>query len=358
MSKDKTKPLMTRREALGAMATGIGAAIIHAGEPQRRFLTCGVVLYPWDLSLADWPERAHKAGITAIGLHAARRLDVLVDFVKSDQGRHFLHACQRLGINIEYEVHALGTFLSREYFAGPDKDMFRMDSTGQRNPDYNCCPSSQRALDIIAEKAVEYGGLLKPTTNRYFFWPDDAREWCSCPKCKGLTSSDQSTLVENTMAIALQKHVRSGAAVSHIAYGPTLNPPGNVPPHKDLFLEFAPIARVYDHPIDDPDVQLGGAAPEPESQAGYLDILDANLAVFPCETAQVLEYWLDVSRYSGWKQPVVKLPWLADVVRADGRAYARRGIRHVTTFATWIDADYVKQFGHPPLKEYVNALNG
>ncbi|HUW61628.1 MAG TPA: hypothetical protein VMZ06_11525 [Candidatus Bathyarchaeia archaeon] len=75
-------------------------------------------------------------------------------------------------------------------------------------------------------------------------------------------------------------------------------------------------------------------------------------------TAQILEYWLDVSRFSGWKRPGVELPWSYAVMKADANAYAKRGIRHVTTFATWIDADYVKRFGEPPLREYVNGLNG
>lgn len=348
---------LSRRKALGAIAAGVFAATAHAAERQRRFLTCGIVLYPWDLSLTDWPQRAHKAGITTIALHAARRLDVLTDFVKSDQGQEFLQACCQLGIAVEYELHAIGTLLSRELFAAPNQELFRADLSGQRNPDFNCCPSSQDALDIIAEKAVEYGRSLKPTTNRYFYWPDDAREWCCCPKCKALTSSDQAALVENAIVTALQRHLNPKAALSHIAYGPTLIPPRNVKPHQSLFLEFAPIARVYDHPIDDPGVKLGGADPEPKTQAAYLDLLDANLAVFPRETAQILEYWLDVSRFSGWKRPVVKVPWADAVMRADANAYAKRAIRHVTTFATWIDAEYVKQFGDPPLAEYVSGLN-
>lgn len=51
--------------------------------------------------------------------------------------------------------------------------------------------------------------------------------------------------------------------------------------------------------------------------------------MFPRATAQVLEYWLDVSRFSGWKRPSVKIPWNPEVMRADAAAYAKRGIRHV-----------------------------
>lgn len=352
------KHAISRRQALAVMSAGAWAAAVHADEQPRRFLTRGVVLYPWDLSLADWPERAHRAGLTTIGLHAARRLDVLVEFIKSDQGQVFLDTCRRLGVEVEYEVHAVGTLLSRELIASPDTDMFRADATGRRNPDFNCCPSSSRALEIIAEKAVEFGRILHPTTGRYFYWPDDNREWCQCPKCKGLTHSDQAALVENAMVAALQKHLDPKATLSHISYGVTLAPPKTVKPHEGLFLEFAPIARVYDRPIDDPTAAIDNTPPEPSSHAGYLDILEANLDVFPRNTAQVLEYWLDVSRFSKWNRPAVKLPWSDDVMKADANAYAGMGIRHVTTFATWIDADYVRRFGEPPLAGYANALNG
>jgi hypothetical protein len=350
---------LSRREALGVMAAGVLAAKARAAAPPKRFSTRGVVLYPWDLSLSDWPERARKAGITTIGLHAARRLDVLADFVQSEQGRHFLKACRKLGVAVEYEVHAIGTLLSREWFCSPDKqDMFRMDASGRRNPDFNCCPSSPEALGIVAKKAVEYGRLLKPTTGRYYFWPDDAREWCCCPKCGELTGSDQAVLVENAIIAALRKDLDPKALLSHIAYSTMLPPPKNVKPHEGLFLEFAPIARVYDHPIDDASVQLNNAEPEPKTQIGYLGILDANLEMFPRDTAQVLEYWLDVSRFSGWKRPTVQIPWSDAVMKADANAYAKRGIRNVTTFATWIDADYVKRFGEPPLAAYAAGLNG
>ena len=73
-------------------------------------------------------------------------------------------------------------------------------------------------------------------------------------------------------------------------------------------------------------------------------MLDANLAVFPPATAQALEYWLDVSRFSHWNRPAVKLPWNREVFLADLDTYTARGLRHITTFAAWIDGDYAKRF--------------
>lgn len=351
---------MSRRKALGLMAAGALAVggRARAGADSPAFQTRGVVLYPFDLSLEDWPDRAAAAGLTTIGLHAGRRLDVLSEFVRSAQGERLLSRCAALGLGVEYEVHAFGDLLSREWFASPDMDMFRMDAAGARTPDFNCCPSSPRALEIIAGKAVAFGRVLRPTTGRYYYWPDDGREWCHCPKCAGLSATDQAVTVENAIVAALRRELDPGATLSHISYNMTLPPPKTVRPHEGLFLEFAPIARAYDRPIDDPDAPLSAAPPEPASHAGYLEILDANLAMFPRATAQVLEYWLDVSRFSGWKRPSVKIPWNPEVMRADAAAYAKRGIRHVTTFATWIDADYVTRFGDPPLAEYAAALGG
>ena len=36
----------------------------------------------------------------------------------------------------------------------------------------------------------------------------------------------------------------------------------------------------------------------------------------------------------------MKLPWNKDVFLADVAAYRKWGIRHITTFAAWIDAGY------------------
>jgi len=38
------------------------------------------------------------------------------------------------------------------------------------------------------------------------------------------------------------------------------------------------------------------------------------------------------------------------------KTYAQRGVRHVTTFAAWIDGDYVKRFGEPPLDRFGAGL--
>ena len=129
---------MDRRHFLWTTAA-IATAGARACAAATDFRTRGVVLIPFDLTLVEWPERAAQAGLNTIGLHAGRRLDVLIKFVRSDAGQRFLAKCQRLGLNVEYELHAMEDLLSREYMQ-KDKSMFRMDKNGQRTQEFNCCP--------------------------------------------------------------------------------------------------------------------------------------------------------------------------------------------------------------------------
>jgi hypothetical protein len=79
----------------------------------------------------------------------------------------------------------------------------------------------------------------------------------------------------------------------------------------------------------------------------FLDLLDANLAVFGHRHAQALEYWLDDSMYSHWRRPAQQLLFSQATLEADVNIYGKRGIRNVTSFAVFIDAEYVARFGFP-----------
>jgi hypothetical protein len=327
---------MNRRRFLKSAAGLVAATALGNESSPPRFETRGVVLLASDLDLTDWPERAAEAGLNTIALHAPARLDPLVDYVRSPAGRKFLAACERLGIRVEYELHAMSDLLPRRLFQTAP-EMFRVNQTGIRTSDFNCCPSSVGALEVIASKAVEYSRVLRPTTHRYFYWPDDGRAWCQCKRCAELTASEQALLVENAILRMLRQSDRK-ATLAHLAYQPTLQPPAKVKPGAGVFLEFAPIGRRHDQPF---------AAQTAPALADRLETLDSNLRVFARDSAQVLEYWLDVSRFSGWRRPAKKLPWYPDVLRADLDQYQARGIRHVTSFACYIDADYVQLHGQP-----------
>ncbi len=299
-----------------------------------RFVTRGVVLVPEDLTLGDWPQRAHAAGLTTIGLHHQNSPQAVIRCLESEAGRKFLEQCQTLGLQVEYELHAMKELLPRDLFSR-DRDLFRMDDAGERIPDANCCVHSSAALQIIGENAVRIARVLRPTTSRYFYWGDDGEPWCRCPKCAELAPSEQALVIENHICQALRT-LDPHAQLAHLAYTNTLVPPQKIVPEQGIFLEFAPIYRRYD---------LAYEAQQDPQLADGLRALDANLKVFPAETAQILEYWLDVSRFSKWKRPGVQLPWNQHVFLTDVETYARRGIRHITSFAAWIDGDYQQRFG-------------
>lgn len=332
---------------LGAM-TAIWAGRSALGGAPAWFTTRGVVLTPEDLTLSDWPERAQRAGLTTIALHHQNSPRAVVDWIKSDAGGRFLETCGKLGLNVEYELHAMSELLPRDLFKR-HPEFFRQDDQGRRNPDANLCVHAPAALEIAAENAVAVAQTLRPTTSRYFYWGDDGRPWCRCPRCRSLSDSDQATLFENHLAKAL-RGLDLNATLAHLAYENSLSPPSQVQPDAGVFLEYAPIRRRYDVPYER---QSDPGQPDP------LSALDANLKVFPAATAQVLEYWIDVSRFSKWKRPAVRLPWRRDVLEADLESYAARGVRCVGSFAVFIDADYVRRYGEPRfIQEYGDALAG
>ena len=221
-------------------------------------------------------------------------------------------------------------------------------------PEGNLCVHSTPALEVARERVVSYAQALRRSTGRYYFWIDDALPMCRCSKCRGLSDSDQALILENSLLDALRQ-VDPRATLAHLAYLNTLDPPTEVRPQPGIFLEYAPIMRRYDVPLSQREDSLDTA--RGPTHGAHLDALDANLQVFGRQGAQVLEYWLDVSRFSRWRREnVSELPWSTQVLLDDLRTYAARGIHNVTSFAVWIDADYVRRFGEPPLREYGAAL--
>lgn len=312
-------------------------------RPQPHFTTRGVVITPQDLTLGNWPERANRAGLTTIALHPFPK--GLLEFVNSNEGEAFLDTCRELGLHVEYELHAMAELLPRDLFE-TEPSLFRMNDEGERVADGNLCVHSGAAIELVTQSAVQIGEALRPSTGRYFYWGDDGKPWCRCPQCREFSDSDQALLLENAIVEALADFDER-AQLAHLAYINTLPPPKKVKPNPRVFLEFAPIHRRFDKPL---------SAAETEENRKHLDLLDANLEVFPPETAQALEYWLDCSLFSKWKEPHVKLPWSEEVFRADLNVYGSRGIRHITTFAVYLDGDYLTTHGEPPISQFGHAL--
>jgi hypothetical protein len=317
------------------------------------FKTRGLVLDVNDLSTVDWPRRAKEAGLTTLATHITP--SQVAEFIQSDRGQQFLQECKTHGIEVEHELHSMGDLLPRSLFA-EDSTMFRMNEEGKRVADYNLCVHSEKAVKTVCDNAVKYAKILTPTTGRYFYWIDDAVPMCRCPECKPYSDSEQALLLENAIVNALRKEVDPDAMLAHLAYVNTLEAPVKVKPAAGIFLEFAPIYRRWDKSLLD-TAATGWNDTQTITHGDHLRLLDENLKVFPVETAQVLEYWLDVSLFSGWKKPAVALPWHPQVFQEDIDVYAKRGIRHITSFGVYIDDQYIKN--HPDLtfvEEYGKGL--
>jgi hypothetical protein len=318
----------------------------RSATSQPCFLTRGVVLVVKDMETYDWPRLAQEVELTTLATHI--QPSEIAAFMKTESGQQFLNGCRERRINVEHELHALSDLLPRSMFHKYPA-MFRMNEKGQREGDVNLCVHSTAALELAAENAVLYTRLLPSTTGRYFYWLDDGGPMCRCPECRGFSDSDQALLLENHLLRAIRQ-VDGRATLAHLAYANTLEAPAQVKPEAGIFLEFAPIQRRYDAPLSRREATMARGN---LTHGRLLDALDANLAWFGSTGAQVLEYWLDVSRFSAWNRAqTVEIPWNAAVFHDDLATYAQRGIRHVTTFAAWLDGDYARRWGVAPVRAY------
>jgi hypothetical protein len=358
LSSPLTAPFRRRRflqVSAGLVGAGCAPALFARDERDAApfFSTRGIILRTDDdlITWGDhWPRVAAEAGLTTIATHMFP--EPVVAYLQSDKGARFREDCKRLGLNLEHELHSMEALLPRDlYDRAPE--MFRMDDQGNRVRQYNLCVHSQEAIDIVCRNAVKFATILAPTTSRHFFWIDDGRPMCRCPKCRELSDSDQALLLENAMIKAL----RAGdpkASLAHLAYANTISAPTAIRPEPGIFLEFAPIRRRFDQPLKNAEARQNAGS---MSHGETIEKLDENLAVFDKSTTQALDYWLDVSWFSRWKRPAVKLPWNRDVFRSDLETYGSRGIRNITSFAVFVDADYVRRFGEPTfVEEYGDDL--
>lgn len=311
----------------------------------------GVVLYPSDmrsLGADRLIDILKKADINLIGIHSntiTEDLDSLKVYLESADGRLLMGLCKENKIDVEYECHVLQEILPRSLF-DEHPEYFRVDTNGVRTSDLNMCFSSEEAWTVIGKNVTELVKWMKPTTNRYFFWIDDSYDgFCQCDKCNSYSPGDQALIYENRMLEIIRK-VNPDATLAHLAYASTLEAPQTVKPREGIFLEFAPIGRNYADPL---------------SSEQY-NALKENLEIFPKETAHILEYWLDVSMFSGWKRDNwTKVPWDANFCKRDIELYRSLGIESFTTFATWmLHQRYFELYGQDDaievLKEYGSIL--
>jgi hypothetical protein len=312
------------------------------------FFRKGVVICPEDMNGFDWPEKMKQLGLNTLGLHSGggktANIPERLQFTIDDS---FKNRVKRLSLDFEYELHAGSYMMPRELFEKHPEYFIFNHREKQRLPEHNWCVSSEDTWKIVCENIKDTAKKLTPSTHRYFFWGDDGSGWCHCEKCSNFSDSDQELLAANKFAAALQE-IDKKAEVAFLAYLKTLEVPENITPAKNVFLEFAPFHRCYNHPINDKSCSINRK---------HWEKLQSLMKIFPPEKIHILEYWLDSSLSSGHKKPAKKTYFDKNLVSADLKAYCNLGIRSITTFAVYMDGEYFKSFGEQELIDYSELLS-
>lgn len=339
-----------RQVAIAAVMSSLLMSCGNGKKTEDNWFQLRGIVVAWtdvvaDPSLIDWLGTMKETGMNTISI-----------FGKDYQSPEYYELKQKIidmGIDFEYEEHGMTWMLPRELFA-EHPEYFRMNEKGERVPDYNGCPSSAGALQVVYENVKKMESKYRPSNHRYYFWLNDGGDKCHCPKCKDLNLADQGLLFENAMIKGLRE-IDPDAMLAHLAYDKTTPAPTKVKPAPGIFLEFAPIDRCHERPLTDSEAFW----PErPTWRNGeYVQMLKDNLSVFGAENAQVLEYWLDDSLFSMWQRPQKPVHWDKAVFDADLALYASLGIRNITSYGAWIDDYYAKTYGDISfIKYYGEAL--
>jgi hypothetical protein len=217
-------------------------------------------------------------------------------------------------MGVEWGGHLLPGYLPRSEFA-KHPDYFRMEK-GKRTASLNMCPSNPQAAAIIARNSLADWQRLKalPRLEMLHMWPDDllGGGWCGCPKCAGLSDSDQSLKILNAVAERLPL---GKTALAHLSYHATVYPPQKVKPHNNVRLFYAPRERCYRH-----------AMGECEANRRYLGWLKAQIGLFPNQP-EVMEYYQDLVLYRQMPMP------LHPVIGRDVAAYRAAGAERITSLS-------------------------
>jgi hypothetical protein len=272
----------------------------------------------------DWIEWAARCRLNTVFFHI---IDDAMAMGAAPARRYRLlreravAAARERGMRIEVGGHGMSLLLPRRYFRTLPQ-AFRM-SNGRRTPDHNFCPSSPEAHKIISANAMELFRLY-PEADVVHCWADDipGGGWCSCPRCAGLSVSDQALMATNILADALGES-RPGVQVSFLAYQDTENVPGTVTPRSNVCLLWAPRQRCYAHGADDP-----GCAENRLHSGPSFRMLSDFFRRNGAQPSRVFEYYLDTILFPG------ALPLLPSTIAKDMRFYRDAGAHTVQALMT------------------------
>ncbi len=308
----------------------------------------GIILINIELS-DSWLELLVKAGFNTVGLHALYQFGGLqghIDWLAKPETQALLSRFEAAGITVEHQLHAVDWLLPRSLFA-EHPDWFRANEDGSRVGDWNLCVSNDDALRYLEDSAYRLATLLKQKSHQYYIWGDDClNATCHCDKCNPLSGADQSMIVTNHILRGIRRY-DPAAELSFLAYQDALTVP-TVKPDEGVFLEFAPIDRNHKAPL----------AGDDEANTKIRQKLADLLTVFPAESTQILEYFLDVSLFCKWKkEDAAALDLDESRLSSDIRWYADLGTAGIITFAGFIDDDWRQKFGDGDILLYGKLLN-
>lgn len=303
-------------------------------------MSTSILIHPEELT-EKWIDRAKRLGYDALALHprggkrAPETLAEMLEWLKTPEYRSLIDYAISIGLEIEYEFHAVGYLLPRSLFAS-HPEYFRMNENGERTPDSNLCFSNPDAIKIVKERAAKLATELYRSTKNYYFWADDVRgSTCFCEKCRGLSPSDKNLMLMNEILDAVRSEIPD-ARVACLAYQDTLPVPENVTPHDGIFLEYAPIDRDMQKPVEEQSTDKAGS-------------ISALIEFFGKKNSKVLEYWMDNSMFSNWQKPPKKYVPNKEVISADMKYYNSLGFERLSSFACFLGDDYEELYGEPEI---------
>ncbi len=282
---------------------------------------------------AQWLAQAQRLGIETLGLHANPfqiSVEEFLAFVEQEGGN--ILRLEEAGVRVEYELHAVNYLLPRSLFA-QEQTLFRSNEAGERVADYNGCPSSAKALDIVEKNAYALAGRLQQKSHRYHLWTDDDMGGdvrCHCEKCRKMTANEQNLRFYKAILRGLRKYDKQ-AELSFLLYGQE----GFFEPlPKGLFVEFAPFTRRHDIPIE-----------EGETNAGFREIIQGLLSTYGRERVEVLEYFLSYD-YAGFCA-------LQTRVQKDIEYYRALGVERLSTFIVCPQPEYLQKENFQGIEKYM-----
>ena len=303
-------------------------------------MSTSILIHPEELT-KKWIDRAKRLGYDTLALHprggkrAPETLAEMLEWLKTDKYREMIDYAISIGLKIEYEFHAVGYLLPRSLFDS-HPEYFRMNEDGNRTPDSNLCFSNPDAIKIVKERAASLAKQLYRSTHNFYFWADDIRgSTCLCEKCRALSASDKNLMLMNEISDAVRE-VFSDARVACLAYQDTLPVPEKVTAHDGIFLEYAPIDRDMQKPVEEQSADKAGN-------------ISALLDFFGRKNSKVLEYWMDNSMFSNWQKPPKKYVPNKEVIAADVKYYASLGFECISSFGCFLGDDYEALYGEPEI---------